>query len=620
MSDSTPALILGIDLGTTHCAVARVDASADAQAARPRIQRVPQLVSGNEVDKRELLPSFIYFRHGSEAALATPWRGDPDFAVGEYARRRSSEAPARVVSSAKSWLCHPTVDRRAALLPLGAPDDVEKVSPVEASFRYLDHLAEALRASDEPTEMSEQEVVLTVPASFDAAARDLTAEAATVTGIENLTLLEEPQAALYAWIAASGDAWRKHLLVGDVVLVVDVGGGTTDFSAIAAVENEGALELRRLAVGDHILLGGDNMDLALAHVAARRLAETHDKTLDAWQMSALTHAARAAKEQLLGSDDTNGGNSLVDSVPVVVPSRGASLLGGSLRTELTREDVNATLVEGFFPRVNVDEAPRTRTRAGLSQLGLPYAADAAVTKHLAAFLRRQAGATAGLPGFTGSADLLRPTAVLFNGGVFKANALRSRLLDTLNTWLERVGAEPARDLPGSDLDLAVAKGAAYYGLVRRGKGLRIRGGTERAYYVGIESPAPAVPGMDPPIVALCVAPFGMEEGTHADLPPQELYVVVGEPVEFRLFGSTVRRNDRSGFELERWTADELEELSPIEITLPADGRQPGAVVPVRIEGSVTALGTLLLEAIPLEPLKPNERWKVELSVRQGERP
>ncbi len=605
--------ILGIDLGTTHCTIASVDASADERTAHPAVQPVPQLVSPNEVDKRELLPSFLYFRHSSEAELTTPWHGDPDFAVGEYARRRSSEAPARVVSSAKSWLCHPTVDRRAPLLPLGAPDDVEKISPVEASFRYLDHLAEALRAGDAPTELSEQEVVLTVPASFDAAARDLTAEAATVTGIENLTLLEEPQAALYAWIAASGDAWREHLQVGDVVLVVDVGGGTTDFSAIAAVENEGALELRRLAVGDHILLGGDNMDLALAHVAARKLAQANDKPLDAWQMSALTHSARGAKERLLNSE---GAGQAPESVPVVVPSRGSALLGGSLRTELTHDDVYATLVEGFFPLVSADDAPRARARAGLSQLGLPYAADAAVTKHLAAFLRRQASATEGLPGFTASTDLLRPTAVLFNGGVFKANALRKRLLETLNSWLQSVGAAPARDLPGSDLDLAVARGAAYYGLVRRGKGLRIRGGTERAYYVGIESPTPAVPGMEPPTIALCVAPFGMEEGTHADLPPQELYVVVGEPVEFRLFGSTVRRNDRSGFELERWKAGELEELSPIEITLPAEGREPGTVVAVRIEGSVTALGTLLLEAIPLQPLKPNERWKVELSVRQ----
>jgi hypothetical protein len=290
---------------------------------------------------------------------------------------------------------------------------------------------------------------------------------------------------------------------------------------------------------------------------------------------------------------------------VVVPSRGSQLLGGTIRGELQRAQVEQYLLEGFFPRVAATEAPRTRPRAGLTQGGLPYAHDPAITKHLAAFLARHA--------FVGEAS--PPTAVLFNGGVLKSPLLRTRLLETLNGWLAERGAAPARVLPGEDLDLAVARGAAYYGLVRRGRGLRIRGGTARAYYVGIESPAPALPGLEPPVLALCVAPFGMEEGSQAALPEQELFVVVGEPVTFRFFGSTTRRADGAGTVLERWKAGELEELPPIELTLPAAGRAAGDVVAVQLQASITAIGTLQLEAIAQEPLTPDERWQVELSVR-----
>jgi hypothetical protein len=348
------------------------------------------------------------------------------------------------------------------------------------------------------------------------------------------------------------------------------------------------------------------MDLALAHTVKARL-EAEGKELDRFQLNALTHACRAAKERLLSTD--------VESVPVVVPSRGSQLLGGSLRAVLGRDEVRRIVVDGFFPEVPATAEPARRTRAALTQVGLPYAADAGVTRHLAAFLRRQAGALAGsgLPARGGS--LLAPSAVLFNGGVLKAASIRERLMNTLNAWLTESGASPARVLPASDLDLAVARGACYYGLVRRGRGLRIRGGTARAYYVGIESPAPAVPGIAPPVTALCVAPFGMEEGTHADLPPHELGIVVGEPVRFRFFGSTVRRGDAAGTELERWPQGELEELSPIEITLPAEGRNEGDVVPVRLESQVTPIGTLALEAVPLAPRTPDERWKIELNVR-----
>lgn len=602
--------IVGIDLGTTHSALAYAEIGPE----KPTIDVLPvlQLVARGALEERVLLPSFYYAAHESEGAQSLPWDKSRSFVVGEYARTRGIDAPNRLVSSAKSWLSHAGVDRRSALLPLGAPEDVEKISPVEASWRYLEHLAEAWaykNGGSVSNALGEQEIVLTVPASFDAAARDLTVEAAGLAGFEDLTLLEEPQAALYAWIDAAGDDWRKYIRPGDIILVVDVGGGTTDFSAIAATEENGSLSLQRIAVGDHILLGGDNMDLALAFLARKKLLD-EGKELDRWQMVALTHAARVAKERLLS-------DASVDKLPVVVPSRGAKLLGSSLRTELSRDDIQKILVDGFFPTVAANARPQARPRAGLTQIGLPYAHDPAVTRHLAAFLGRHAKATEKVRGFTGksNASLLHPTVLLFNGGVMKGKALTDRVVSTLNGWLESENAPPVRLLPAADLDLAVARGAATYGLVRKGKGLRIRGGTARAYYVGIESAMPAVPGLEPPITALCVAPFGMEEGSKADLPPHELGVVVGEPVRFRFFGSSVRRDDRAGTELESWKDGEIDELSPIEVTLPAEGRMEGDVVPVRLEASVTEVGTLLVEAVPLEPQKPGERWKVELGVR-----
>src|ERR1019366_3577911 len=352
-------------------------------------------VSQGQIEAQPLLPSFLYFAHASEGPQALPWDAERTFVVGEYARARGVDAPARVISSAKSWLSHPTVDRRAGILPLGAPEDVEKISPVETSWRYLEHLVEAFdaRFGGGDASLAQQDVILTVPASFDASARELTVEAALAAGIEKITLLEEPQAALYAWTLGMGDAWRGQISPGDVVLVVDVGGGTTDFSVIAAVDKDGALDLVRVAVGDHILLGGDNMDLALAHLARQKL-EVEGKVVDRWQQVSLVHACRVAKERLL-SDVS------LPSAPIAIASRGSALLGATLRTELTREEVTRNIVDGFFPSVSADARPTTRARAGLTQLGLPYASDPAVTRHLAAFLARQSGALSRLEGFVG---------------------------------------------------------------------------------------------------------------------------------------------------------------------------------------------------------------------------
>ncbi|KGU87653.1 Hsp70 family protein [Burkholderia pseudomallei] len=612
MSDARYSI--GIDLGTTHCALSYVDlAASDGEKTSLRVLPIAQLTAPGAIDAPNLLPSFLYLPHPSELApgeLALPWAAERDFAVGELARSRGAGTPIRLVSSAKSWLCHPGVDRRAGILPSDAPPEVARVSPLDASVRYLSHLREAWNHAHPDAPFDRQDVTVTIPASFDPAARELTAEAAQAAGYAHMTLLEEPQAALYSWIEKSGGAWRKDVRVGDIILVVDVGGGTTDLSLIAVVERDGNLELHRIAVGEHILLGGDNMDLALAHVVARKLAAQGTQA-DPWQLRALTYACRGAKETLLGDPSAQ-------AVPLVVPSRGAKLIGGSIRTELTRAELTQTILEGFFPAVDASARPVSRTRAGLMQLGLPYAQDAGITRHLAAFLGRQAGALAELDGLRhahdASASFLHPSAVLFNGGVFKSPLLVERMLDTLNGWLAAEGAAPARLLGGADLDLAVARGAAYYGYVKRGRGVRIRGGTARAYYIAVESAMPAVPGLEPPIQALCVAPFGMEEGTDAALPPQEFGLVVGEPVRFRFFGSSVRRQDQVGTLLDFWSPDELQELDGIEATLPTAGRTPGEVVPVRLHARVTEAGTLELEAVQGGT---HERWKVEFDVRGG---
>ncbi|MGG2048333.1 Hsp70 family protein [Burkholderia gladioli] len=606
---------IGIDLGTTHCALSYVDlAASDGDAAAQQVLPIAQLSSPGAVASPELLPSFLYLPHEGELAagdLSLPWTASRDYAVGEMARSRGAGTPIRLVSSAKSWLCHPGVDRRAAILPNDAPPEVARVSPLEASVRYLNHLREAWDHAHPDAPFAAQDVTVTIPASFDPAARELTAEAAQAAGYTRMTLLEEPQAALYSWIQKSGGGWRKDVKVGDIILVVDVGGGTTDLSLIAVVEREGNLELHRVAVGEHILLGGDNMDLALAHVVARKLAAQGTQA-DPWQLRALAYACRGAKETLL-SDRS------VETVPLVVPSRGAKLIGGSIRTELTRAELTQILLEGFFPQVEASERPAVRTRAGLTQLGLPYAQDAGITRHLAAFLGKQVGALAELDGLPAAAhhpdaSFLHPSAVLFNGGVFKSELLTERILAILNGWLAADGAAPARLLGGADLDLAVARGAAYYGYVKRGRGVRIRGGTARAYYVAIESAMPAIPGMEPPISALCVAPFGMEEGSDAALPEQEFGLVVGEPVQFRFFGSSVRRQDQVGDMLDYWSPEELQELEAIQATLPADGRTPGEVVAVRLHARVTEAGTLELEALPRGS---EARWKVEFDVRGG---
>jgi hypothetical protein len=604
---------VGIDLGTTHCVLSYADLEhIDEKEFSPQVMAIPQLTSPGSVEEKQQLPSFIYQAHEAELAedsISLPWTAKPDYLVGEIARNLGSKTPIRLVASAKSWLCHTGVDCKAPILPAEAPEEIERVSPFQATTAYLQHLCDAWHSQHPNAPLDQQDVVITVPASFDPAARELTVEAARAVGLDQAILLEEPQAALYSWIEKSHGDWRKHAEVGEIILVVDIGGGTTDLSLIAVTQQEGNLELTRVAVGDHILLGGDNMDLALAYTVKAKL-EKEGKRIEPWQLQALTHSCRDAKEKIFN-------NLELENIPLVVASRGSSLIGGTLRTELTREEVNRVLVEGFMPKVVVSDRPVSRPRTGLRTAGLPYAQDAGITRHLAAFLAKQQGATDELKDINlpEHASFLHPTAVLFNGGVLKAGALAERLMDVLNSWLRAEQAPEARLLIGADLDLAVARGAAYYGYVRKGKGVRIKGGTAASYYVGIESAMPAVPGLAPEIQALCIAPFGMEEGTQQELPYDEFGLVIGEPVRFRFFASNTRREDKVGTRLDYWTNEELDELDEIEITLPEEGRRPGEVVPVHLCAAVTEVGTLELQAVSQ---KDNGRWKIEFDVRAGE--
>ncbi len=605
--------VVGIDLGTTNSALAYVDTGAKGGTAVIPFP-VPQVVAQGSVEERPLLPSFLYLPGAGEqpaGSLKLPWDANRDYCVGDFARAFGSQVPTRLVASAKSWLSQPGVDRKTALLPHKAPDTGRKISPLDATVRYLKHLAEAwnfaMAKELAANRLEVQDIVLTVPASFDAAARELTVEAARAAGFENITLLEEPQSAFYAWLDRCGDDWRKQVNVGDLVLVADVGGGTSDFTLIEVGEEAGNLALTRLAVGDHLLLGGDNMDLTLAYHVSQALAKAGTK-LDSSQMVQLTYACRSAKEQLFADPK-------LKSAPVTVLGKGRSLVGGTIKHDLPRSEMEQVLIDGFFPECKPDAEPAKARPMGLQELGLPYVSDPGITRHLAQFISKQAESLAARSGRAAGrkvAGSSLPSAVLFNGGVFKADALRQRLLNVLGSWAKGAKADPARELAGADLDLAVARGAAYYGLVRRGKGVRIRGGTARAYYVGVETAAPAVPGMSPPLKALCVAPFGMEEGTEADIPSQEFGLVVGEEAEFRFLSSTVRRDDSSGTVVEDWEG-QIDELSPVRTTLEGKGAA-GRVVPVHLHSKVTAVGQLELWLLSRDG---KQRWKLEFNVREG---
>ena len=607
-----PRLSLGIDLGTSNSAIA-LSAAGDE---RTEILEITQILGPNRLGEKSTLPSALYLAHPeefSEGAFALPWRTGDGAVIGHFAREHGALVPDRLISSAKSWLSNPHIDARRPVLPWKSEIEQEKLSAFEASRRYLEHLREsfwaAMRSRGQDVAMSDVEVVLTVPASFDDIARSLTAEAAEAAGFGKVVLLEEPLAAFYGWMAETGKDWRSQVRRGDIVLVCDVGGGTADFSLIAISQKDGVLDLERISVGEHILLGGDNMDLALAYTLRAQL-EAEGKSIDETQFLALIHAARTAKEALFEDDSRR-------EHPIAVPSRGSSLLARTVSTRLERRTLDAVILDGFFPLTGVEDMPKTAKRAGLQEFGLPYAHDPVVSKHLARFLTRSlqnVQASESLRALVGadalSRPFLAPTAVLFNGGVFKAAAVRRRVLDLLAAWSEGLAV---RELAGFQPDLAVAKGASFYGRIRiTGAGVRIRAGVSRSYYIGLESSAPAVPGFTPPLKALCVVPQGMEEGAEVWIEGRDLALVTGQPAEFRLFSSEVRSGDTAGQILPD-AERELSEIGLLEVDLAAvDEISAGRLVPVRIHTVVTELGNLELW---MKHTQSDHRWKVEFQVR-----
>lgn len=617
----TSRYCIGIDLGTTHSVVAFTP--LDVEQADLSLLMIPQAVAAGQVDSFPSLPSFLYLASEAEAnAYQPPWEVSGPHQrqiAGEAARGKAAESPQRVVATAKSWLAHAGVDRHAAILPWQAPEEVGKVSPVEATRAYLRHLAAAWNHAHPEAPIAQQQVVLTVPASFDPAARDLTRQAALSAGLpDDLVLLEEPQAAVYRWVEGKGEAWRRELAAGDSILVIDVGGGTTDLTLVRLTEIDGKVELERQAIGNHLLVGGDNMDLALAYLVSQKL-EQQGHRLDPWQNVSLWHACRAAKERLLSPAEASDGAALAKigqgtrgrraqtstaTETISVLGRGSRLIGGTISTELERDEAAELLLSGFFPSCAVHEKPARTITSGFQDLGLPYESDPAITRHIAAFLSGQQ------PADRGQAPAI-PTHLLFNGGVFQSPILRDRVREVITSWA--AGVSP--DVLGGpeDLDHAVALGAAYYGWSKLRGGIRIRGGTARSYYIGIETAGLAIPGAPRPLRALCVAPRGMEEGTEAEVPSQEVGIIVGRPAQFRFFSSTVRPDDQPGMSLDRWSPEELIESDPIHTTLDSDQCDQDTCLPVRFQCRVTELGMFELYCLSA---RTAERWKMGFNVRE----
>lgn len=583
---------VGIDLGTTNSSVAYSHAEEDSTNIEQ--YKIHQLISEGLVDALEVLPSLIYIPSNTDypaGSLDLPWSQDNTVVIGEMARREWSRAGHRVVHSSKSWLCHNSVDSKEKILPFKSSLDTEqKLSAFDATCLLLKHIkdswnydySEGLLAG----KLEEQNIVITIPASFEPAARDATLEAAKKVGFDSVLLLEEPQAALYSWIENQKDDWREKLAVGKSILVCDIGGGTTDFSLMRTFDDNGNLGFQRISVGNHILLGGDNMDLALSHLLRAKL-KSAGHAPDDKQIASLQAQARAAKEQILSKDE--------EEVKVVLAGSGSSLFASSMETTLTKSEVSKIVVEGFFCSVNSNERPKPHRGLGLRDAGLHYATDASIFKHLAQFLGSQ------------DESFHSPDLLLFNGSMFKAGVLRDRVREVINSWAD----DEIKELESLDFRLAVSRGASYYSRVACGEGIRIKASLAYSYYVGVEKAEMAIPGLEPELSLLCIAPYGTEEGSCIRLTEESFYLVTGETSQFRLFRSAFRQ-DSLGQRLE-YDEAEFEEVSSLEKFLDTDGSNQ--YIPVIIETDVTEIGTIDLFCAATK--SDNQRWKLEFQVRDA---
>jgi molecular chaperone DnaK (HSP70) len=618
--------LIGIDLGTTNSAVAYVDTQEPITGDTPQIHvfNIPQIIAEGEVGPIPTLPSFLYFVNEQDArdSLRLPWEERPDAVVGVFAREQGALTPGRQVTSAKSWLCHDAVDRTARILPWGAEHTEQTCSPVEASTRYLAHLRDAwnntMAGGDDELRFERQDIVLTVPASFDEEARELTVKAARDAGFQKLTLLEEPLAAFYAWIVTRRRSLKRYVKDGDLVLICDVGGGTTDFSLIRVQIVDGEIKFERTAIGEHLLLGGDNVDLALARRVMEKLG---NPKLSLRQQNALRRQCCDAKEKLLS-------DGRLKRVPVNILGGGRSVVGGTLSSELTRQEVEEALIDGFLPLTEPGDLPARERRSGLRELGLPYANEPAITKHLAAFLSKSGEWGQGDKGTRGQGDKekeisnplappsprlpvslpVRPDAILFNGGFFAPAVTRERVVETVANWFRRKGKPwQPKVLSNESPESAVAIGAAYYGHVRKSGGLRVSGGSARAYYVGVQTAERLTEGR---IQAVCALPRGTEEGTTLKLEGREFAALANRPVTFTLYSSTTGHDAHGA--VVTLNEDEVHRHAPLITTLRYGKKSRQVELAARLTTSFTEVGTLELW---LESLNSDHRWRLQFQLR-----
>ncbi|MGE4575151.1 Hsp70 family protein [Parachlamydia sp.] len=585
--------IIGIDLGTTNSCVSYIDTHHPKLAVETL--RVPQLSAAGFVEAHAILPSFCYLSLPHEwpaGSFDLPWKKENSFAVGRFAQVQGEKTPNRSVQSAKSWLCHSAASRRDKILPFETSDGIEKISPVTASSRYLQHIREAwnflIGKGNPEDEFEAQEIILTVPASFDEVARSLTVEAAKQAGFVSMTLLEEPQAAFYCWISAHEKKWLEIFKEGDCILVCDVGGGTTDFSLIEVISRDGQLAFQRMAVGDHLLLGGDNMDVTLAYYLENKLGSE----LTPLQRLQLNYQARHAKEQLLDAAADEEA-----SYQCVLQGTGSKVIQGSHHIQVTKKEVQKLFLEGFFHLYPWGEATQLKRGTSFRTMGLPYESEPSITKHLAHFLQKASHICK---------EMRPPNFVLVNGGTMKPALFQQALMDSLATWFPD---QTAQLLTSPSLDLAVSRGAAYYGKVRRGLGVKISGGAPRGYYLGIET---KTADQASAFKALCLLPRGSEEG--ATFEPKEIFgLLPNKPVSFQLYSSEVRLGDQQG-ELIDIDPKELHPLPPIHTILRFGKGSDEQKIPVHLYIALTAIGTLELS---LKSQKTAHEWALEFQVRSA---
>lgn len=598
--------VVGIDLGTTNSAVSFVDLAAGpdpepGKSGRIRPFPIPQLAGPGEFRDGAVLPSFLYIPGPYDLdpeAIRHPWKRDAPAFVGAFARDHGSGMPSRLVASAKSWLCHDGADRRAKILPWGADREVDKVSPVAATAAYLNHIRQAWnhrRGDDEESWLEHQFVTLTVPASFDEVARDLTLEAAAMAGLKGVTLLEEPLAAFYSWLDAHESSWRNVVSPGELILVCDVGGGTTDFTLITLREVDGHPRFERIAVGDHLILGGDNIDLTLArHVESRMGKGKTRPSLSPDRWKSLCHQCRQAKEALLG-----GGS---ERFKVTLVGKGKQLIAGTLSADLTAAEARDIVLEGFFPLVRRDAPQAPGRRKGITEFGLPYESEPAITRHMGWFLERHAEDVRRV---TGRESPL-PDLILFNGGSLKSAVVRERIREAVRHWFGITDQRLPREMDNPDPDLAVGLGAAYYGLVKAGRGVRVGSGSPRSYYLGV-----ALEGRDPDHRhALCLVERGLEEGSAISLADRQFDVLANQPVRFDLYSSSFRSGDRAGDLV--GIDDTLTALPPLQTVIQFGRKGTQTHIPVRVDAEYTEAGTL---ALWCGSAVSEHRWRLQFQLR-----